>query len=132
MKTDRLRINQLSAPVFDWYVSYLRALDARDISTFGAFLAATCEMQTNNDATLVGKSMILDRIEQHWESIDALEHDLLNIYGTDECFMLEAWNHYVYRDGRTVSARAVALTDRDDAGLVKSIRLYTATTPFVT
>lgn len=127
MKMDRLRINQLSAETFRWYLSYLRAIDARDFYTYGTFLADTCVMSSNSFPATVGKPAILDRVEQYWQSLAAIEHDLLNIYGVDNCFMLEALNHYIFRDGRAVTARSVALTDRNESGLVKSIRLYTDT-----
>lgn len=42
---------------------------------------------------------------------------------------LEALNHYTRRDGAIVTLRAVALTDRNEAGLVTSARLYTDTSP---
>lgn len=60
---------------------------------------------------------------------DTIEHDLLNIYGTDDHYVLEALNHYTTLDGRQVTLRAVAFTDRNAAGLVDSVRLYTDTAP---
>lgn len=51
------------------------------------------------------------------------------MYGTDSAFVLEALNHYVRLDGRKVTLRAVAFTDRDAAGHVTSVRVYTNTAP---
>ena len=45
--------------------------------------------------------------------------------GDDRRFALEALNHYRRLDGGTVTLRAVAFTDRDEAGFVASVRLYT-------
>ncbi len=39
MRTDRLRINQLSPDTYAWYLAYLEALDAKDLDRFSAFLA---------------------------------------------------------------------------------------------
>ena len=58
-----------------------------------------------------------------------LEHDLRNIYGSDQAFCLEALNHYTRADGEAVTLRAVAFTDRNDDGLVTSVRFYTDTSP---
>ena len=41
MQTNNLRINQLSDAAYQWYLSYLKALDAKDIQAYGAFLAET-------------------------------------------------------------------------------------------
>lgn len=129
MKTDNLRVNQLSPAAYDWYRAYLQALDAKSLERYGTFLADDCVMQMNNDAPVRGKGAVLAALGQYWGTFGSLEHDLLNIYGTDTRFMLEALNHYTRRDGKAVTLRAVALTDRDAAGLVFSFRLYTNTTP---
>ncbi len=39
--------------------------------------------------------------------------------------MLEALNHYTKSDGKPITLRAVAMTDRDANGLVTSFRIYT-------
>ncbi len=81
----------------------------------------------NSAAEVKGKIAVLAAIEKYWKSFGKLEHDLLNIYGTNSSSMLEAFNHCHRLDGKPVTLRAVALTDRDVNGLVKSFRLYTDT-----
>ena len=63
-----------------------------------------------------------------WASIQqmgySLVHEPLNVYGTDEHYVLEALNHYD-RDGEDrVTIHAVAFTDREDERHVSSIRVY--------
>lgn len=58
------------------------------------------------------------------ENIQESYHELLNIYGTDSSFVLEALNHFVLNNGKKTTVRAVAFTDRNSKGLVNSIRLY--------
>lgn len=128
MKTDNLRINQLSPEAYQWYLSYLKVLDAKDIEGYGAFLSDDCVMQFNNSPTTQGKTVILKYLSQYWSTFGSLTHDLLNIYGSDSNFVLEALNHYQRQDGKTVILRAVAFTDRNAAGLVTSVRFYTDTT----
>lgn len=129
LKTDQLCINQLSADAFAWYLSYLEALDAKDLDRYGVFLADDCVMQMNNADPVIGKPAILAGLGYYWATFGSLEHDLLNLYGADTAFMLEALNHYTRLDGRPVTLRAVALTDRNAAGLVSSFRFYTDTSP---
>ena len=132
MKTKNLRINQLSPQGYEWYQTYLDALDAKDPELYGSFLSNDCIMQMNNADPVEGKSAIITNLTQYWKTFGRLEHDLLNIYGTDSAFMLEALNHYTRLDGKSVTLRAVALSDRNQSGLVKSFRLYTDTTQLFT
>lgn len=129
MRTDRLRINQLSPKTYDWYLAYLQAIDTKNVEVYGNFLADDCVMQSNNDPSVQGKTAILQGLSYYWTTFDRLTHDLLNIYGTDLAFVLEALNHYKRNDGKVVIVPAVAFTDRNKAGLVTSFRLYTDTTP---
>lgn len=129
MKTDNLRINQLPPKSYEWYLAYLQAMDTKDVQLYSTFLADDCAMQFNNEDRIQGKSLIVPFLCDYWKAFDTIEHDLLNIYGTDSSFVLEALNHYRRNDGEKVSLRAVAFTDRNPEGLVTSVRLYTDTTP---
>lgn len=129
MRNDRLRINQLSPNTYEWYLTYLQAVDTKNVKVYGTFLADDCVMQSNNEPPVLGKAAILQGLSYYWNTFDSLTHDLLNIYGTDSSFVLEALNHYKRNDGKVVTVRAVAITDRNEAELVTSIRLYTDTTP---
>lgn len=125
MKTDNLKINQLSAECYEWYLSYLDALDARDIERYEPFLSEECVLIMNNAVPLKGKKAVLNGLSNYWQFFSDLEHDLLNIYGTDSSFMLEAMNHYQRLDGKAFSLRTIALTDRNSSGNVTSVRLHT-------
>jgi hypothetical protein len=132
MKTENLRINQLSPTTYEWYLKYLEALDTLDIEAYGKFLAQNCSVQSNNNPLMDGKEVAMHGLADYWKTFASLEHDLLNIYGTDSSFVLKALNHYKRNDGRAVTVRAVAFTDRNEKGLVTSVRFYTDTTPLFT
>lgn len=129
MKTGNLRINQLSPKTYEWYLAYLEAMDSKNVERYGTFLADDCVMQFNNNAPVQDKGVIVQFLSDYWATFDSIEHDLLNIYGTDSAFVLEALNHYKRNDGNNVTLRAVAFTDRNEEGLATSVRLYTDTTP---
>lgn len=129
MRTDKLRFNQLSPKTYEWYLAYLEAIDTKNVEVYSNFLADECVMQSNNNPPIPGKAAILQSLSDYWTTFDNLTHDLLNIYGTDSSFALEALNHYKRNDGKVVTVPAVAITDRNEAGLVTSFRLYTDTTP---
>ena len=129
METESLRVNQLSDEAYTWYLDYLEAVDSKDVDAYGSLLADDVVMQTNNYPAVKGKEANLENLAQYWQSFGDLEHDLLNIYGSDEAFVLEALNHYTRLEGERVTLRAVAFTDRNEAGQVKAVRLYTDTSP---
>ncbi|MCC5669713.1 nuclear transport factor 2 family protein [Nostoc sp. CHAB 5784] len=128
MKTDKLRINQLSPQNYEWYLAYLQAIDTKNVELYSSFLTEDCVMHSNNQPPVQGKEAIVQFLSNYWMTFDSLEHDLLNIYGSDLFFVLEALNHYKRQDGEAVTLRAVAFTDRNQAGLVTSVRFYTDTT----
>ncbi len=128
-----LRTNQLSPAGWESYRRYLAVLDEYDVDGFAAFLADDVSVQFNNDEPLVGKEAAVSGLGGFWASIRgtgfSLLHEPLNIHGTDDRYVLEALNHYDHRDGRRVTVRAVAFTDRNAAGEVTSIRVYQDLSP---
>ncbi len=124
MKSEKLRVNQLSTPVYQWYAASLATMDAKDVEGYGSFLADNCEMQINGNPWIRGKITILETLNAQWMSFDSMSQDLLNIYGNDTSFALEAVNHYRRNDGRMVNIPTVTITDRNEAGLAVSIRIY--------
>lgn len=129
MKTDALRTNALSEPAYAWYLEYLTALDAKDLDAYAAFLADDVTLVMNNADPVEGKDAVVAGLGQYWQTFGTLEHELLNLYGEDHAFVLEALNHYTTADGRAVTLRAVAFTDRDADGAVTSVRLFSDTGP---
>ena len=118
MRTENLRINELSDDAYSWYIEYLTALDAKDV-----------ELVQNNMDPVAGRDAVHAGLSEYRQSFGELEHDLLNIYGSDRNFVLEALNHYSKLDGEPVTLRAVAFTDRNDQGLASSVRFFTDTAP---
>ncbi|MGY1670866.1 nuclear transport factor 2 family protein [Geodermatophilus sp. SYSU D00710] len=133
MELGRLRVNQLSAAGWEWYQQYLAALDAYDLERYSSFLSPDVSIQFNNDEPMVGREVAAKGLDQFWGSVTAmgytLVHEPLNVYGDDHRFVLEALNHYDGADGRRVTVRATAWTDRGDDGAVTSVRLYQDLSP---
>ncbi len=130
MITTTLKLNQLSPAATDWYIGqYLDAMDRLDIDAYAGFLADDVSVQFNNAPAVEGKAAVVGMLSGYWKSFGAIEHEPLNIYGTDQSFMLEALNHYTRLDGRKATTRAIALTDRNVDGKVTSVRIYADASP---
>lgn len=121
---NQLKINQLSKEAFEWYLDYLAAVDHVDAERYGEFLADDCEFQFGNQPVVKGRRNIIEGLKQFWSTYNGEEHVLLNILGDDRCFALEALNIYNRKDGRKVTCPAVAITERDEDGLVTSVRVF--------
>jgi ketosteroid isomerase-like protein len=129
MITKNLRVNQLTAKAYENYLAYLNAIDTKDVEAYGKFLADNITVQFNNDEPMQGKQAVLQGLGYYWQSFDSVEHDLTNIYGTDHTYVLEALNHYVRKDEKKTTVKAVAFTDLDERGLAKSVRIYQDVSP---
>lgn len=129
MITKNLRVNQLSATAYESYLAYLNTMDEKDLEVYGEYLADNITIQFNNDKSMKGKQTVLQGLDKYWQSFKKIEHDLTNIYGNDKNYVLEALNHYVRNDGEKVTIKAVAFTDIDENGLVKSVRIYQDISP---
>lgn len=129
MITKNLRVNQLTANAYENYLAYLTAIDNKDIDAYGKFLADNITVQFNNDAPMQGKQTVLQGLGYYWQSFGTIEHDLTNIYGTDKTYVMEALNHYVRKDGNKVTIKAVAFTDKNEEGMVTSVRIYQDVSP---
>lgn len=127
---DSVRINQLGAEATEWLAELLRTLDAKDVDAYVAHMAADVEVTFNNgEMTMRGRDTVRAGLREFWQSFGTLEHEELNVYGTDRNLVHEALNHYTTLDGRSVTVRAVAWIDRDDAGRVTSLRVYNDQSP---
>jgi ketosteroid isomerase-like protein len=124
MKTNELKVNQLSSRAYEWYLTYLNAMDNLDIDAYAAFLAEDCEMQFGNNPVVKGKKDVVEGLKAFWAMIDGDEHNLQNIFGDDRNFVLEAFNTFKRKDGKTVTIPAVAITERNAEELVTSVRLF--------
>lgn len=130
---ENVRINQLSPQGTAWLEQVLKSLDAKDVDAYVGYLADDVEVLFNNgDMTMRGRDQVREGLRQFWRSFGTLEHDELNIYGTDRNLVHEALNYYRTLDGRDVTVRAVAWLDRNDDGLIASMRIYNDQSPVFT
>ena len=127
---DNVRINQLSTAATGWLRQVLQALDAKNVDAYTSFMSDDVEILFNNgEMAMRGRDAVRAGLTQFWQSFGTLEHDEINIYGTDHNLVHEALNYYTTLDGRKVTVRAVAWIDRDDAGHVVSLRVYNDQSP---
>lgn len=127
---ESVRINQLGPGTTEWLAALVRTLDAKDVDAYVAAMSDDVEVGFNNgDVSMQGRETVRAGLRDFWASFGTLEHEELNLYGTDRHLVHEALNHYTTLDGRSVTLRAVAWIDRDEDGLVTSLRVYSDQSP---
>lgn len=120
-----IRTNQLSAEGTEWLSQLLHVLDAKDLPRYITFFRPDATIMVNNGTpTMKGTDVIQQGLGGFWQTFGSLEHEELNVYGTDKRFVHEALNHFTTLDGRKVTTRAVAFIDRDEEGRIEELRLY--------
>ena len=124
MITKSLRIDHLSDAEHRTCLACLAALDARDVDAYGEHPAAGVSMRLGNADPVAGRDAAKEMLAGCWQSLAGIEHDLVNVYGTDRAHALEADSHDLRHDGGRVTVRAVPFTDEDKAGHVASPRSY--------
>ena len=124
-----LRINQMSPEAFAWYCAYITAMDNADLKAVLACFHEDCALQINNHLPLHGHEPIAAAFERYYEAIESIEHDLLNIYGTDQQFCVEMLCVYKRRDGTSVTLPAAVFMDRSADGRITWARSYIDATP---
>ena len=127
---DNVRINRLSPEATAWLTAVLRSLDDKDVDAYTAFMAEDVEVSFNNgDLSMRGRDAVREGLAGFWQSFGTLEHDELNIYGSDHNLVHEALNHFTTLEGRSVTIRAVAWIDRNEGGEITSVRVYNDQSP---
>jgi len=127
-----LRACSLSSAGLDWYQRITRTAEVGDYEAFAAMLHEDCVYQVNTYLPFYGRNTVVMALQRYRETFEQVEHELLNIHGTDNHFAVEALNHYVRKDGAPVTIPAVVFFDRDEAsGGLLSGRLYLDLAPLV-
>lgn len=129
MRIQHIRTNELSPDAFLWLQAKYSAVDAMDALQYGSFLAEDATLQFANTPAVQGRSIILAGLQRFWSGIRGLDHDFINILGTDASLAAEALIDYTRKDGRVVSLPCVTVIERNDDGLATSVRIFIDTAP---
>jgi ketosteroid isomerase-like protein len=68
IRSDKLRINQLSEKPFQWYLGYLKTIDDNDVKSYSSYLSDECTLLINNNPLVNGKDQIIKHLTSLWTS----------------------------------------------------------------
>ncbi len=129
MKTNLLKTQTLSPDAFQWLQNKYLAVDSRNHIEYAKYLADDCTLQFGNNPLAVGEEALLLGIDNFWASIHGLNHNFINVLGTDNQIVLEAIIDYTRMDDKIVQTPCVTMIDRNTEGFATSIRIFIDTTP---
>lgn len=129
MKTHLLKAQTLSADAFQWLQNKYLAVDSRNHDEYAKYLAKDCVLQFGNNPLAIGEDALLQGIDNFWASIHGLNHNFVNVLGSDHQLVLEAVIEYTRADDRVVQTPCVTIIYRNEKGLASSIRIFIDTSP---
>lgn len=115
---------KLSFEGLAWHEGFARALCARSAEPYLSHLHPDCSVQINNSLPVYSKLAIGRAYTSYLQTFAALSVDVLNIYGADKNFAVEAMLNYVRNDGASEVIQCAYMIDRAPDGLVTSIRVF--------
>jgi hypothetical protein len=129
MRTHQLENMQLSKNAFNWLKQKYQAVDSMDSEAYRSFLSEDCLLQFGNQPIVECNNEIIGGIKHFWAAIDALDHSFINVLGEDHYIVAEAMIDYTRKDGKVVIIPCVSIIERNESGLVSSIRIFIDTAP---
>lgn len=129
MIANQMLTNQLGLAATAWYLDFLDAVEAKDISRLADYLSDDIAFRVNDAPSIEGKAAVVEQLQAQWQHFRGVTHEVLNILGSDAGFVSESLHHYDQHDGTKITARAAVFTERGADGSVASIRIYSDALP---
>jgi ketosteroid isomerase-like protein len=108
--------------------SLFQDIDRMDATAFASYMADDCVLRFANWDEVVGRDAIKTAIAAFFESINGLEHRILNQWTVDETTIVQFEVTYTRKDDRAVTVPAVTIF-RKPGELIDDYRIYVDLTP---
>ncbi len=108
----------------DWITDYYDDVDHMRLEAYVARHSEHSEVVFGNNPPAVGREAIGAAIGGFWSMIGGLRHETRNLWFVNDgsTAVLEVLVHYTTHGGADVTVPCVSLLDRNDEGLVTSLR----------
>lgn len=119
---------QISSDGRQWHIDFADAIASRDAARYSAFMHDNCSVQINNNMPIYSKFAIERAFVDYVKNFRSLTYEILSVTGTDRSSIAEALFNYVCHDGSVEVVQHAYFCERDENGLLTSVRLYGDTT----
>lgn len=76
-------------------IDLFSAADSRNAERFGGFLAEDVIFRFGNSPVIHGKQAVIDSLNQFYEYLKHIRHDIVGIWNCDTTWIVETRAHYV-------------------------------------
>ncbi|WP_018180653.1 nuclear transport factor 2 family protein [Jongsikchunia kroppenstedtii] len=113
-----------------WLIDTYADVDGQDLDALLLRFAPEAELIFANSPAAVGRDAIRETLTQFWGTIGGLRHEFRALAETDRNGLaVEGTCHYRTHGGAQVPLPVVTMIDRDDHGLITSMRIYIDSAP---
>jgi hypothetical protein len=129
MRTSQLKKIEISQQALSWLISKYEAVDKMDSNLYRTFLAQHCNLMFGNNPAVTGRDEVIAGIQQFWNQINGLDHNLIAVFGNDFHLSMESVIDYTRKDGNMVAIPCVTVIERETTGEARSLKIFIDTTP---
>jgi ketosteroid isomerase-like protein len=115
---------QLSLDTRQWHIDFADAIASRDSARYAAFMHENCSVQINNSMLIYSKLAIERAFMDYVKNFHSMSYEFLSVFGTDRYSVAEALFTYTCNDGSVEVVQHAYICERDEAGLLTTVRLY--------
>ncbi|MEZ5960484.1 MAG: nuclear transport factor 2 family protein [Hyphomonadaceae bacterium] len=107
-----------------WHVRFNDTLVARDVDQYLALFRDDCTLQINNAIPTYSKLALRAAYRRHVASFRAKSYEIIDVFGDGQKSSCEVLYTFTCHDGSTEGVQCSYVVDLDEAGLIRSIRIY--------
>ena len=107
-----------------WHTRFNDTLAARDIDLYLALFQENCALQVNNAFPIYSKRSLEVPYQQHLSSFRSMSYEFLSIVGDAQKSSAEVLYTFKRNDGSDAVVQCSYSVDLDEAGLIRSVRIY--------
>jgi len=119
---------QISNDGRNWHIAFADAIASRDPARYASFMHDNCSVQINNNMPVYSKFAIERAFVEYVKNFKSLTYEITSALGTDRTSVIEALFTYICNDGSVEVVAHAYICERDETGLLTSVRLYGDTT----
>lgn len=115
---------QISKDGRQWHIDFADAIASRDAARYAAFMHDNCSVQINNNMPIYSKFAIERAFVEQTKHFKSMTYEITSAFGTDRRSVAEALFTYICNDGSVEVVQHAYICERDEDGLLTSVRLY--------
>lgn len=111
-----------------WVESLFSSIDRQDEQRFASFLTEDASFRFGNAPAVSGRKEAGEAVADFFSSIEALSHEILGVWRSDETVVCELAVTYTRRDGERLTLPAATIFSMRE-GLIEDYKIFADISP---